>query len=97
MPSFKQVKDMFRLQREAKKVKKDLRKIHIEAEAKGVKVILSAEMELVSIEIAPGVPREELPALLKDALNRALKKAQLISAEKMQGVMGQMGIGLGKT
>ena len=28
---------------------------------------------------------------IADALNRALKKAQVVSAEKMQGVMGEMG------
>jgi DNA-binding protein YbaB len=37
------------------------------------------------------VPRESLPELLKDALNRALKKAQVVSSERMQGLMGEMG------
>jgi DNA-binding protein YbaB len=92
MISFGQAKDMFRLQREAKKVKKELRNIHVEAEAQGVKVVVSAEMEVISIEIAPTVPQSSIPSLLKDALNRALKKAQLVSAEKMQGIMGEMGL-----
>ncbi|MDD4627811.1 MAG: YbaB/EbfC family nucleoid-associated protein [Candidatus Peribacteraceae bacterium] len=91
MVSFSQLKDMFRLQREAKKVKKELRKIQVEAEAQGVKVVVSAEMEVVSIEIAPDVPHEKIASLLTDALNRALKKAQIVSSEKMQGVMGEMG------
>ena len=38
MISFKQAKDMFRLQRESKRVKKELKNIHVEAEAQGVKV-----------------------------------------------------------
>ncbi len=92
MVSFKQARDMFRMQREAKRVKKELRNIHVEAEASGVKVVVSGEQEIVSIEIADSVPRESIPALLKDALNRAMKKAQVISAEKMQGVMGEMGL-----
>jgi len=91
MVSFSELKDMFRVQREAKKVKKELKKIQVEAEAKGVKVIVGADMEVISIEIAPDTPRESIPALLIDALNRALKKAQIVSAEKMQGVMGEMG------
>lgn len=91
MVSFSKFKDMFRIQREAKKVKKELRKIQVEAEGRGVKVVVSADMEVLSIEIAPDAPREALAAALMDALNRALKKAQVVSAEKMQGVMGEMG------
>jgi DNA-binding protein YbaB len=96
MISFGQAKDMFRLQREAKRVKKELKNIHVEAEASGVKVVVTAEMEIVSVEIAPEVPRERIPALLIDALNRAMKKAQVISAERMQGIMGEMGLPTGE-
>jgi len=91
MASFSKLKDMFRLQREAKKVKKELRKIQVEAEASGVKVVVTAEMEIMFIEIQPDVPREKIPGLLTDALNRALKKAQVVSSERMQSVMGEMG------
>ncbi len=93
MTSFKQMRDMYRLQKQAKQVKKQLKAIHVEAESSGVKVVVTAENDIVSIEISPDVPRERIPELIKDALNRALKKAQLVSAEKMQGVMGELGIG----
>ena len=86
---------MFRLQRQAKKVKKELKNIHVEAEAEGVKVTVNAEQEVVSIEIADFVPRERIPVLLKDALNRAMSKAQVVAAEKMQGIMGAMGMPTG--
>ncbi len=89
------MRDMYKLQREAKRVKKELAKIHVEAEASGVKVVVTAEQEIVSIEIPPEVPRENIPALVKDALNRALKKAQVVASEKMQGVMGEMGMPTG--
>ena len=92
MVSFKQAKDMFRMQREAKRVKKELKQIHVEAEASGVKVVVAADQEIISINIAPDVPRERIGELLVDALNRAMKKVQVISAEKMQGVMGEMGL-----
>lgn len=85
---------MFRIQREAKRIKKELKSIHVEAEASGVKVVVSAEQEVVSITIDPSVPRESVPALLIDALNRAFKKAQLVSAEKMKGIMAQMGMAM---
>jgi len=67
----------------------------VEAEAQGVKVIVSGEQEILSIEIAPEVMRERIPALVIDALNRAMKKAQIVSAEKMQGLMGEMGLPVG--
>ncbi|MEK7136928.1 MAG: YbaB/EbfC family nucleoid-associated protein [Patescibacteria group bacterium] len=87
------VKDMYRLQKEAKRAKKELRTFHIEAEHKGVTVVVDGEQTVVSIVIAPDVPREFIPEYTKEALNRALKKAQIIAAEKMQGVMGELGIG----
>jgi DNA-binding protein YbaB len=92
MPSFSQIKDMYKLQREAKRVKKELKNIHVEAEASGVKVVVSAEQEVVSVEIAENVERSQIPALLKDALNRAMSKAKIVAAEKMQVIMGQMGM-----
>lgn len=93
MTSFKQAKDMFKLQKEAKRIKKELKNIHVEAEAEGVVVTVNAEQEIISITIADDVLRERIPALLKDALNRSLKKAQVVATEKMQGVMSQMGMG----
>lgn len=84
---------MFRIQKEAKRIKKELKNIHVEAEAEGVRVVVSAEQEIVEITIADDTPRERIPVLLKDALNRAMKKAQIVASEKMQGVMGEMGLG----
>lgn len=92
MTSFSQMRDMYRLQKQAKQVKNQLKNIHVEAEASGVKVVVTAEQKVVSIDIAPEVERERIPALLTDALNRAMAKAQIVSAEKMQGIMGEMGI-----
>ncbi len=94
MPSFTQMKDMFRLQREAKKIKKELANIHVEAEGQWCSVVVSAEMEVVSIVIKEGAPANVGNDIM-DALNRALKKAQIVSSEKMQGVMSEMGMGMG--
>lgn len=93
MPSLSDLRKSFTFQRQAKKVQNELKNIHVEAEAQGVTVTVSAAMEIVSIDIAPEVPREKIPALTIDAMNRAMKKAQVVSAERMQGIMGQMGLG----
>ncbi len=92
MSSFSHMKDMYRIQKDAKRIKKELKHIHVEAEAEGVKVIVTAEQEIIAIEIAENVPRERLPKILMDALNRALNKAQVVAAERMQVVMKQMGM-----
>lgn len=92
MTTLSQAKDMFRLQKEAKRIKKQLKKIQVEAEAGGIKVVVSAEQEVLEITIADDVAREKIPGLLTDALNRAMKKAQVVSAEYMQSVMGEMGM-----
>lgn len=92
MVSFSQARDMFRLQREAKRVKKDLQKIQVEAESGGVTVVVSGDQEVLSITIDPTVDRSRIPSLLIDALNRALKKSQVVSAEKMQGLYKEMGL-----
>jgi len=89
----KKARDMYRLQKQAKAAKKELKLIHIEAEARGVKVVVDGEQKVVSIEIAADVPREQIPELLKDAFNRAMGKAQIVAAEKMKGVMGELGLG----
>lgn len=83
---------MFRLQRQAKQIKKELKNIHVEAETSGVKVVVSAEQKILSIDIAQSVPREKIGEYLMDALNRALGKAQIVSAERMQTMMGELGL-----
>jgi DNA-binding protein YbaB len=89
---FQKARDMYRLQKQAKQAKKDLRNIHIEAEHKGVKVVVSGEQKVISVMIADDVPREKIGEYLKEALNRALQKSQVVSAEKMKGVMGELGL-----
>ncbi len=95
MTSMKQMKDMFKLQREAKRIKKELKNVHVEAQAEGVLVIVSAEMEVIEVTVDPSTPIAKVGLLFKDAANRAFGKAQVVAAERMQSVMGQMGLGAG--
>lgn len=94
MVSFSELRNSFKFQRQAKQVQKELKNIHVEAEAPGIKVVISAAMEVISIDVDAGVPADRVGPLLTDALNRALKKAQIVSSQRMQGVMGEMGLGL---
>lgn len=94
MVSLSELRNSFKFQRQAGKVQKELKNIHVEAEASGVKVVVSASMEVISVEVSPDVPHARIGALVVDAMNRAMKKAQLVSAERMQAVMGDLGLGM---
>lgn len=96
MPSFGQMKDMFMLQREAKRIKKELKNVHVEATAESVTVVVNAEMEVIEVTVDPSTPIERVGPLVKDATNRAFKKAQLVAAERMQPVFNQMGVPTGE-
>jgi DNA-binding protein YbaB len=93
---FGKMKDMYNLQKQAKAIKKELKGIHIEAEVNGIVVTMNAEMEVLDIKI----PEEnlsqgssKLSSDIKEALIKARKKAESVAAEKMQSVMGSLGLG----
>ncbi len=90
--------DMYKLQKEAKKIKKELAKTHVFAESGGIKVTVSCEQEVLSVEILDESVLQDAKTLSKhmtDATNRALKKAQAVAADRMKGVMGMMGGAMG--
>ncbi len=92
---FKQMKDMYKMQKEAKAIKKELSSIHIEAEVDGVIVVVAADQELISIDIPDEMTGAENKHKLSKAIiaahAKAAKKSQEVSAEKMKGLMGGMG------
>lgn len=95
MGMFDQMGDMYRLQKEAKKIKKELAKTHIFSESNGVKVTVTAEQEFVSVEFTDELILQDAKKLSKaivEAGNKAMKKAQQIAAERMKTVMGGMGL-----
>lgn len=93
------LKDLYNLQKQAKAIKAELSRTHVEAENNGITVRVTCDQEVVSIlisEEAYGKGKEHIERNAKDALNKAQKKAQEIAAEKMKSVMGGMGLpGLG--
>lgn len=86
-----QMGDMYKLQKEAKKIKKELGKIHVFAESDGVKVTVNCEQEVLSVEFLDEAVlgnSKKLAKSILDATNRAMKKSQQVAAEKMKAVMG---------
>lgn len=96
MGMFSQMGDMYKLQKEAKRLKKELAKTHISAEENGVKVVVTGEQEIVSLEIIDESllsNASQLSNAVVKSTNKAMKKAQTVAAEKMKPLMGDMGLG----
>ena len=88
-----QAKDLYKLQKQAKQIKKALKNIHIEAESDGVSVICNGEQDFISAKIPEALSGdvERIAKAFVDAANKAVKKSQAIAADKMKEVMGDMG------
>lgn len=95
---FQKAKDAYRLQKQAKEIKKDLKNIHVESEQDGVTITVNAEMEVISVNISDETMQQTTgnKKVLEDRLvksfNKGLKKAQQIAAEKMKHLMGDFGL-----
>ena len=91
-----QAKKLMELQKQAKKLKKELSNIHIEAEQSGIKIVISGEQKVISVEI---INKELLNSLdqlqknLTEAFNKGISKSQEVAAENMKGIMGDLGLG----
>ena len=88
-----QAKDMYKLQKQAKQIKKELKNIHVEAEADGVTVVVNGEQNFIDCKISEAVAGDpvRIGKALVEAANKAVKKSQMIGAEKMKEVMGGFG------
>ncbi|HAU40232.1 MAG: hypothetical protein UV80_C0013G0019 [Candidatus Peregrinibacteria bacterium GW2011_GWF2_43_17] len=93
MGVFGQMKDMYKIQKQAKEIKKELSHLHIEAEIEDIVVTINGEQEVVEVKI-PDEKRNDpkLAKYLLEAFNKAIKKAQAIAADRMKDVMDQMGL-----
>ncbi len=99
MGLFGQMGDMYKLQREAKKMKAELAKTHISAEVNSVKVVVNGEQEILSVEFLDESilsDQKKLSKSIIEAINKAIKKAQAVAAEKMKPLMGGLGLGGGQ-
>lgn len=96
MGLFGQAKDLYKLQKQAKKIKEELKNLHIEAEGEGVVVVINGEQEVVEVKISEEMLKPENQAKLQNVLisvfNKAIKKSQEVAAERMRGMMGDLGM-----
>lgn len=66
-----------------KEIKDSLEKEKIEIEREGVKVIINGKMEAEEIKLNPLLEQNRQEEALKKCFNEAVKKIQMMAAEKM--------------
>ncbi len=92
---YNKAKELMKLQQEASKIQNELSNIHIEAESDGFVVTIDGQMKCIKVEIEDETLLKDKARLEKasmEAINKGLKKSQEIAADKMKGVMGNMGL-----
>ena len=98
MVDFSKIKDLYKLQKEARKIQKELKDVEVEASSNDgwVTVVFNGEQHLTDIQIAEEALRpeykRELEKDLKNTISQAVSRAQAVAAEKMKGIAGGMGI-----
>lgn len=66
-----------------KEIKDALEKEKIEIEKEGIKVVINGKMEAEEIKLNPSLEQKCQEEALKECFNEAIKKIQMIAAEKM--------------
>ncbi len=101
MGIFDKAKDAYNLQKQAKAIKEELKKTHIEAEDGGITVTVTGEQEIIAVSIASDAwekakstdsGKKQLEVSFSKATNKGIKKAQEIGSERMKGVFSQLGM-----
>ncbi len=94
---FKQAQELMKLQQQAQKIQEELSNTHIEAEVDGVVVTIDGQLKVVTTvieDISIMKDQERLQKAFTEAVNKGMKKAQEIAADRMKGVMSSMGLNL---
>lgn len=94
---FNQAKELMKLQQEAQKIQEELSNTHIEAEIDGVVITVDGQLKVIAVvieDISILSNKEKLEKAIMEATNKGMKKAQEVAADKMRGVMWQMGLNI---
>lgn len=92
------MKQAQKMQAEMARVQEELKDEQVEASAGGgtVKVVMSGDMQVVSVTVDPAAVDPEDVELLQDmiaaAVNEGLRMAQELAAQKMSAVTGGMSL-----
>ena len=98
MVDMSKMKELYKLQKEAKAIQKELKDTEIEAKSADgwVTVVFNGEQHLQEVEIAEEALRpenkREIEKQLKNTMSQAISRSQALAAERMKDVMGGLGL-----
>ncbi|MFH1175318.1 MAG: YbaB/EbfC family nucleoid-associated protein [bacterium] len=69
-----------------RELKNQLKEEKTEAEKDGVKVIVNGNMEIEEVDLNPDLDLKRQSKAVKNAVNDAMRKAQISAAKKMKGM-----------
>jgi len=98
MVDFGKIKDLYKLQKQAREIQKELRDTEIEARSNDgwVTVVFNGEQHLTELTLSEEALRpenkHELEKQLQNTISQAISRSQALAAEKMKGVMGDLNL-----
>jgi DNA-binding protein YbaB len=86
MNPFGQLGELKKMRDQAMQIQKELQKEEVEIEKHGIRVIITGDQKIKSIE-SNGKGDNDI----RDAVNEAIKKSQEVAAKKLQSMTGGLG------
>ncbi|MFC1629858.1 YbaB/EbfC family nucleoid-associated protein [Patescibacteria group bacterium] len=71
-----------------KELRDSLEKEKTEVEKEGVKIIVNGKLEVEFVQLNPELQKEEQEKIVRECINEAIKKVQIIAAQKMSQMTG---------
>ena len=80
--------DKFKQLKQLKDLQDSLKDEKAEAGKEGIKVVVNGKMEIEEIQLNSELSKQEQERIIKECLNEAMKKIQVIAAQKMSQMQG---------
>jgi len=72
--------------KQLKEIGDSLKKEKIEIERDGIKIIMNGKMEIEEVRLNPELRQDEQEIILKNCINEAIRKIQMLVAQKMMQI-----------
>ena len=80
--------DKLKQLKQLKELKDSLSQEKAEVEKKGIKIIVNGKMEIEEIHLNPDLNKEEQEEAIRECINEAMKKIQMVVAKKISQTPG---------
>ena len=74
--------------KELKQVQDELTEEKISVEKQGIEVVVNGKMEIIKITLNLSLPKDALERTLKECINEAVNKVQIVVARKLSNFRG---------